>query len=37
VNAVELAAPRLGDDVAIIGAGFMGNLVQLLVQLKGPR
>jgi L-iditol 2-dehydrogenase len=37
VNAVELAAPALGDDVAIIGAGFMGNLVQLLVQLKGPR
>jgi L-iditol 2-dehydrogenase len=37
VNAVELAAPRLGDDVVIIGAGFMGNLVQKLVQLKGPR
>jgi L-iditol 2-dehydrogenase len=37
VNAVELAAPALGDDVAIIGAGFMGNLVQKLVELKGPR
>ena len=37
VNAVELAAPRLGDDVVIVGAGFMGNLVQKLVQLKGPR
>jgi L-iditol 2-dehydrogenase len=37
VNAVELAAPGLGDDVAIVGAGFMGNLVQALVQLKGPR
>jgi 2-desacetyl-2-hydroxyethyl bacteriochlorophyllide A dehydrogenase len=37
VNAVELAAPALADDVAIIGAGFMGNLVQKLVQLKGPR
>jgi threonine dehydrogenase-like Zn-dependent dehydrogenase len=37
VNAVELAAPGLGDDVAIVGAGFMGNLVQKLVQLKGPR
>jgi threonine dehydrogenase-like Zn-dependent dehydrogenase len=37
VNAVERAAPRLGDDVAIVGAGFMGNLVQKLVQLKGPR
>jgi len=37
VNAVELAAPALGDDVVIVGAGFMGNLVQKLVQLKGPR
>ena len=37
LNAVELAAPALGDDVVIVGAGFMGNLVQLLVQLKGPR
>jgi threonine dehydrogenase-like Zn-dependent dehydrogenase len=37
VNAVELADPRLGDDVVIIGAGFMGNLVQKLVALRGPR
>jgi threonine dehydrogenase-like Zn-dependent dehydrogenase len=37
VNAVELAAPRLGDDVVVIGAGFMGNLVQTLVALRGPR
>jgi L-iditol 2-dehydrogenase len=37
VNAVELAAPVLGDDVVLFGAGFMGNLVQLLTQLKGPR
>jgi L-iditol 2-dehydrogenase len=37
VNAVERAAPALGDDVVIIGAGFMGNLVQMLVQLHGPR
>jgi L-iditol 2-dehydrogenase len=37
VNAVERAAPALGDDVVIIGAGFMGNLVQMLVQLKGVR
>jgi L-iditol 2-dehydrogenase len=37
VNAVELAAPALGDDIVVIGAGFMGNLVQKLVQLKGPR
>jgi L-iditol 2-dehydrogenase len=37
VNAVRLAEPALGDDVVIIGAGFMGNLVQLLVALRGPR
>lgn len=37
VNAVELTAPALGDDVVIIGAGFMGNLVHKLVMLKGPR
>ena len=37
VNAVELASPSLGDDVVIIGAGFMGNLVQVVTQLKGPR
>jgi L-iditol 2-dehydrogenase len=37
VNAVELTAPSLGDDVVLIGAGFMGNLVQKLVALRGPR
>jgi L-iditol 2-dehydrogenase len=37
VNAVELAEVRMGDDVVIIGAGFMGNLVQALVALRGPR
>jgi threonine dehydrogenase-like Zn-dependent dehydrogenase len=37
VNAVEEAGVRLGDDVVLIGAGFMGNLVQLLVQLRGVR
>jgi L-iditol 2-dehydrogenase len=37
VNAVELAAPALADDVVVIGAGFMGNLVQLVTALKGPR
>jgi L-iditol 2-dehydrogenase len=37
VNAVDLANPALGDDVLIIGAGFMGNLVQLLVEHRGPR
>lgn len=37
VNAVELANVSLADDVVIIGAGFMGNLVQKLVALQGPR
>ncbi len=36
-NAVELAEVRLADDVVIIGAGFMGALVQQLVQLRGAR
>ena len=36
VNAVELAGPAYGDDVVVIGAGFMGNLVQLLTALRGP-
>jgi L-iditol 2-dehydrogenase len=37
VNTVELASTSLGDDVVIVGAGFMGNLVQSLVALRGPR
>jgi threonine dehydrogenase-like Zn-dependent dehydrogenase len=37
VNAVELADVRLGDDIVVVGAGFMGHLVQKLVALKGPR
>jgi L-iditol 2-dehydrogenase len=37
VNAVELADVSLGDDVVIIGAGFMGHLVHKLVELRGPR
>ena len=37
VNAVELADVRLADDVVVIGAGFMGSLVQQLVRLRGPR
>lgn len=37
VNAVELAAPALGDDVVVIGAGFMGLLITQLVALRGPR
>jgi 2-desacetyl-2-hydroxyethyl bacteriochlorophyllide A dehydrogenase len=37
VNTVELANISLGEDVVIIGAGFMGNLVQKLVAMQGPR
>ena len=37
VNAVEIAEVGLGDDVAIVGAGFMGALVLKLILLKGPR
>ena len=37
VNAVEKAGVRLGDDVVVVGAGFMGNLVQALVRLRGIR
>ncbi|WP_375430691.1 zinc-binding dehydrogenase [uncultured Friedmanniella sp.] len=34
-NAVELADVRLGDRVLVIGAGFMGLLVEQLVALRG--
>jgi 2-desacetyl-2-hydroxyethyl bacteriochlorophyllide A dehydrogenase len=37
VNTVELANISLADNVVIIGAGFMGNLVQKLVSLQGPQ
>ena len=37
VNAVNMAEVALGDDVVIIGAGFMGHLVHKLVDLRGPR
>src|SRR5919109_1760817 len=37
VNTVEMANISLSDDVVIVGAGFMGNLVQKLVELQGPR
>ena len=37
VNAVEMADISLGDDVVIIGAGFMGHLVHKLVEMSGPR
>ena len=36
-NAVEAADVRLGDDVVVVGAGFMGNLVQKLAALRGVR
>ena len=35
INAVELAAPSLGDDIVIIGAGFMGTLLQLVTATEG--
>lgn len=37
VNAVQLANLSLSDDVVIIGAGFMGNLVQKLLAMQGLR
>jgi L-iditol 2-dehydrogenase len=37
VNIVQLADVALGDDVVIVGAGFMGLVVLELVQLRGPR
>ncbi len=37
VNTVELAQPRLGDDVVIVGGGFMATLIQLLSRRKGAR
>jgi threonine dehydrogenase-like Zn-dependent dehydrogenase len=37
VNAVELADVRMGDDVLVVGAGFMGSLVLRLAALRGPR
>ena len=37
VNTVEMANISLSDDIVIIGAGFMGNLVQKLVAMQGPR
>jgi threonine dehydrogenase-like Zn-dependent dehydrogenase len=37
VNAVEIADVRLGDDVLIVGGGFMGALVLKLVALRGAR
>src|SRR5205085_570811 len=36
-NAVELADPQLGDDVLVVGTGFMGALILKLMGLRGPR
>ncbi|WP_220199660.1 hypothetical protein [Ktedonospora formicarum] len=36
INAVEQANISFGDDILIVGAGFMGNLVQKLVHLQVP-
>jgi L-iditol 2-dehydrogenase len=35
VNAVEAADVHPGDDVVIVGAGFMGHLIHKLVDLEG--
>ena len=37
VNIVQLSDVAMGDDVVIVGAGFMGLVVLELVQLRGPR
>lgn len=37
VNIVRLSEVALGDDVVMVGAGFMGLVVLELVQLRGPR
>jgi L-iditol 2-dehydrogenase len=37
VNAVQLTPLGLGDDVLIVGAGYMGLLVLQLVAQRGPR
>jgi 2-desacetyl-2-hydroxyethyl bacteriochlorophyllide A dehydrogenase len=37
MNAVDLAGVALGDDVVVIGAGFMGLLIAQLAALRGPR
>ena len=37
VNAVELTAIRLADDVLVVGAGYMGLLLTQLAAQQGPR
>ena len=35
VNAVDAANVAVGDDVVVVGAGFMGHLVHMLAHLRG--
>jgi L-iditol 2-dehydrogenase len=37
VNSVELTQPALGDDVVIVGTGYMSNLILALSVLRGAR
>jgi L-iditol 2-dehydrogenase len=37
VNAIELTDVRLGDDVLVVGAGYMGLLLLQLAGQRGPR
>jgi L-iditol 2-dehydrogenase len=37
VNSVELTRPALGDDVVIMGTGYMAHLIQALSVLRGAR
>ncbi|HEX5936586.1 MAG TPA: zinc-binding dehydrogenase [Actinomycetota bacterium] len=37
VNAIELADLRVGDDVLVIGAGYMGSLLLQLAAQQAPR
>jgi threonine dehydrogenase-like Zn-dependent dehydrogenase len=37
VNSVELTQPALGDDVVIVGTGYMSHLIQALSILRGAR
>ena len=37
VNAIELTPIRLADDVLVIGAGYMGQLLLQLASQRGPR
>lgn len=37
VNSVELTQPALGDDVVIVGTGYMSHMIQALSILRGAR